>query len=249
MKYMGSKSRIAKYIVPIIQKYIDDNNCELYIEPFVGSASIIDKIICKNKVGSDLNKYLIALLNRVKNDLPLYEEVSKDLYDKCRFAFNNNLDEFEEWQTGNIGFLASYNGRWFDGGYAKSGYEKTKTGMRYRDYYKEAKQNLLKQSQSKEFKNICFKVCDYTKYNSNIKNAVFYIDPPYQNTKHYLNAMHFDYNKFWQWCRDISKNNIVIVSELEAPEDFTCIWQLEISRSIKAKNKSKSIEKLFMYNN
>lgn len=25
---------------------------------------------------------------------------------------------------GNIGFLASYNGRWFDGGYAKSGYEK-----------------------------------------------------------------------------------------------------------------------------
>ena len=36
MKYMGSKSRIAKDIVPIIQSYIDDNNCRLYIEPFVG---------------------------------------------------------------------------------------------------------------------------------------------------------------------------------------------------------------------
>ena len=28
MKYMGSKSRIAKDIVPIIQKCIDDNNIE-----------------------------------------------------------------------------------------------------------------------------------------------------------------------------------------------------------------------------
>lgn len=36
MKYMGSKSRIAKYIVPIIQKCIDDNGLEYYIEPFVG---------------------------------------------------------------------------------------------------------------------------------------------------------------------------------------------------------------------
>ena len=26
MKYMGSKSRIKKYIVPILQKIIDDNN-------------------------------------------------------------------------------------------------------------------------------------------------------------------------------------------------------------------------------
>ena len=30
MNYMGSKSRIAKYIVPIIQKCIDDNNIRLF---------------------------------------------------------------------------------------------------------------------------------------------------------------------------------------------------------------------------
>lgn len=36
MNYMGSKSRIAKYIVPIIQSYIDNNNINTYIEPFVG---------------------------------------------------------------------------------------------------------------------------------------------------------------------------------------------------------------------
>jgi len=36
MKYVGSKARIAKDIVPIIQKCIDDNGIELYVEPFVG---------------------------------------------------------------------------------------------------------------------------------------------------------------------------------------------------------------------
>lgn len=44
LKYMGSKSRIAKYIVPIIQKYIDENNIEKYVEPFVVGANVIDKI-------------------------------------------------------------------------------------------------------------------------------------------------------------------------------------------------------------
>lgn len=36
MKYMGSKSRIKKYIVPILQKLIDENNIKMYIETMVG---------------------------------------------------------------------------------------------------------------------------------------------------------------------------------------------------------------------
>ena len=46
---MGSKSRIAKHIVPIIQRYIDENNIKKYYEPFVGGANIIDKIDCPKK--------------------------------------------------------------------------------------------------------------------------------------------------------------------------------------------------------
>ena len=146
---MGSKSRIAKYIVPIIQRYIDENNIKKYYEPFVGGANIIDKIDCSKKIGSDLNKYLIALLKHVAEGDELYETVDKALYDKARTAFNNgDTSEFKDWQVGNIGFIASYNGRWFDGGYAKAGYEKTKNGERYRDYYREAKDNLMSQSQN-----------------------------------------------------------------------------------------------------
>lgn len=40
MKYFGSKSRITKDIVPIIQKAIDDNNINTYIEPFVGGGQM-----------------------------------------------------------------------------------------------------------------------------------------------------------------------------------------------------------------
>ena len=94
---MGSKSRVAKYIVPIIQKYIDDNEVTKYVEPFVGGANIIDKIQCKEKYGFDKNKFLIALLKRAQHYLPLYDEVNKDLYDKARNAFHNgDTTEFED---------------------------------------------------------------------------------------------------------------------------------------------------------
>ena len=65
MKYMGSKSRIAKYIVPIIQNYIDDYNIKTYVEPFCGGCNVIDKIKAERKVACDKQKYLIALYNNL----------------------------------------------------------------------------------------------------------------------------------------------------------------------------------------
>lgn len=245
MKYMGSKSRIAKYIVPIIQGYINESGSLYYLEPFVGGANVIDKIKCENKIGSDKNKYLIALLQRVQSGQSLYAEVPKELYDKARTAFNNgDTSEFEDWQVGNIGFIASYNGRWFDGGYAKPVYEKTKNGERYRDYYREAKDNILKQSEN--LKDIVFQCGDYRELYNPV-NMVIYCDPPYQGTKQYANAMTFDYDEFWQTMREWSKNNIVLISEQNAPDDFECIWEQEVSRSIKASDNKKATEKLFKY--
>ena len=62
MVYQGSKNKLAKFLVPIIQKYIDDNDIKTYIEPMVGGANLIDKIKCDNKIGADINEELIALL-------------------------------------------------------------------------------------------------------------------------------------------------------------------------------------------
>ena len=44
-----------------------------------------------------------------------------------------------------------------------------------------------------------------------------------------------------------SKNNVVLVSELFAPEDFECIWEMPVLRSIKPTDKSVAVEKLFKY--
>ena len=62
MVFMGSKSKYANYIVPILQKTIDDNSVTTYIECFVGGANIIDKIKCENRYGFDRSDTLIALL-------------------------------------------------------------------------------------------------------------------------------------------------------------------------------------------
>lgn len=244
MKYMGSKSRIAKDIVPIIQSYIDNSETDKYYEPFVGGANVIDKIKSSHKFASDLNPYLIALLIHVQKGGVLYDTVSKELYDKARTAFNTqNTSEFEDWQIGNIGFIASYNGRWFDGGYAKPTYEKTKNGLRYRDYYKEAATNLLEQAPN--LKGITFASCDYRK--SHPHGFVVYCDPPYAQTKQYSNARNFDYEEFWSIMKKWSKDNIVLVSEQTAPNDWQTIWEKPVSRSIKANDKSIAVEKLFLY--
>lgn len=71
MVYQGSKNRLAKFLVPIIQKYIDDNNIKTYIEPMCGSCSIIEKIQCDNRIAADVNDELITLLQYTKSDTNL----------------------------------------------------------------------------------------------------------------------------------------------------------------------------------
>ena len=66
IKYVGSKSRIAKHIVPIIQSYIDQTNASFYLEPFVGGANVIDKISCDKKIGYDINHYILNSVS-IKN--------------------------------------------------------------------------------------------------------------------------------------------------------------------------------------
>jgi DNA adenine methylase len=245
---MGSKSRIAKEIVPIIQKCVDYNiekyNNPVYIEIFVGGANVIDKIHCKYRIGLDVNKYLIALFQYLQNGGELPDTITREEYSKVR----SNKNDFPDWYVGCVGFLASYNGRFFDGGYAQSGIEKTKTGERFRDYYQESKNNILTQIKS-NFRDIDFICRDYQDIKDKLtyEDCVIYLDPPYQNTKQYANSKSFDYIHFWEWVRELSKNNFVLISEQNAPEDFTVIWEQEVSRSIKANDKSKSTEKLFTY--
>lgn len=241
MKYMGSKSRIKKEIVPIIQGFITEDTTA-YIEPFVGGCNVIDTISHNIKIGSDNNKYLIDLHKEAKQGINFPTYISKEHYSEVREAYKNNTDKFPNWYIGLVGFLASYNGRFFDGGYAKT---ITTSKGTIRNYYDEAKRNYIEQIPY--ITDIEFRYCDYSYYTTdNTKGAVIYCDIPYANVKQYATSRNFDYLKFWNWVRTMSTCNIVIVSELQAPNDFKCIYEQATTRTVDNTKRVNSVEKLFI---
>jgi len=44
MKYMGSKNRIAKHLLPIMLAECEKHGITKWVEPFVGGANMIDKV-------------------------------------------------------------------------------------------------------------------------------------------------------------------------------------------------------------
>lgn len=243
MVYQGSKNKIAKYIVPIIQKYIDDNNITTYIEPFCGGLNIIDKIKCKNRIASDYNEDLIALLKYIQQDNNLSiapEECSFEHYSDVRENKKQGTNKYSKEYTALIGYCASYGGRYFDGGYGRD----SKGG---RSIYTERLKNLKEQAPL--LNNIHLFCRDYKDYlNFDIKNAPFYLDPPYKDTKQY-SKQNIDYDEFYDFCKELSENNIVIISEYNMSDDFECIWQKEriILQKSDRVTGDKAIEKLFIY--
>ena len=239
MVYQGSKNRLTKYIVPIIQKQIDENNITTYIEPFVGGANVIDKISCENRIGSDINEELIALLKYIQEDNNISiapSECSFEHYAEVREARKLKTEKFSKEYTALIRFCASYGGRYFDGGYGRD----AKGG---RSIYAERLKNL--KEQAPHLDGIEFKSGDYRQYEST-KSALFYMDPPYKGTKQYSTKF-INYDEFYDFCRNLSKNNIVLISEYNMPPDFKCIWEKERTVKQDANKKGmKATEKLFM---
>ena len=66
MKYMGSKNRIAKHILPII--LAERKPKQWWVEPFVGGGNMIDKVDGR-RIGADSNKYVIQALMSIKYDI------------------------------------------------------------------------------------------------------------------------------------------------------------------------------------
>lgn len=242
MKYMGSKSRISKYIIPIIQEMLRDYNIKTYIEPFCGGCNIIDKIQCKNKIASDNNEFLIELFKHKEELNVLPEIVIKEHYSECRQAYyNNDFSKYPQWYIGAIGFLASYSGRFYDGGFNGQGFL---DGRSKRNYYDEAKRNLFAQIDS--LNGIKFQHGDYSQlYSKDLYNCLLYCDIPYKNTKQYNTSLNFDYDKFWNWAEMMSEKNIVLVSEYQAPDNWKCIWKKNLEKTMNHGNNVSAIEKLF----
>lgn len=239
--YMGSKAKYKKYIVPILQEAIDKNNVTQYIECFVGGANVIDAIKCEKRVGYDRSDTLIALLCQMRDDFDsVLKDGNRELWDKGKGYVKDGImpNDMTLAEIGAMEFFASFSNGGFPRGYAKN--------SETRDYFNEAYRNAEKQAPL--LKGIEFYCQNYWELKP-VKNAVIYLDPPYQGTKHYgyANQPRIDYRHFWNWVRKLSKNNFVFVSEQTAPNDFKSVWTQEVRRTTGKDNSFKAVEHLYVY--
>lgn len=226
---MGSKRRIKKHILPIILKNRKEG--QWYVEPFVGGANIIEDVD-NPRLGIDTNKFAIAVLSSITDGWEPPSVVTEQYYNNVK----NNKQNYPDMIVGYVGFQLSYGGKFF-GGYRRDAIGK-------RDYSKEAYKNT--KNQAKKLVGCYFINCSYDLLGA-IPESIIYCDPPYANTTKYKDG--FDHDKFWQWCRDKSnEGHSVFISEYDAPDDFECVWQMEITSSLtKDTGSKKGIEKLFVY--
>lgn len=243
MKYMGSKNRIAKFILPIMLKERVSED-QYWVEPFVGGANMIDKVI-GDRIGSDLDIDLISMWNELKKGWHPPEHVSFEEYSDMR---THKLDDkYPNHLLGFVKFGCSYAGRGWSGGYARnvkaSEPNSDELSRTTRNYCSESKRNILKQ-----LPNVIDVEFIHSSYNE-LKipnNSIIYCDPPYADTKKY-NSRGFNHEEFWQWCREKKlEGHTIFISEYSAPDDFNCIWEKEVNSSLtKDTGSKKAIEKLF----
>lgn len=235
---MGSKNRIAKYILPIMLDEMKKNNCTLFLDACVGGANLIDKLPNNiKKQGNDLNNYLIAMWKELqKGWIPKY--ITKEEYQDIK----QNKDKYEDFVVGYYGINTSFRGVWFSGFVGRI---ITKTNKE-RDYQIEALNNTLKQIQN-------LKDVEFTSYDifdlDPIEKSLIYCDIPYRDTSGYKDK--FNHDRFYDWCREMKqKGHIIFVSEYNMPSDFKEVWSMEVSSSLSANGNyggnKKSIEKLFI---
>lgn len=241
MKYMGSKSRIANNIKSILTKHLTKDRW--YIEPFAGGMNMICNINHQKRLASDNNNYLISMWIYLCNGYEFPKKISKEIYSEYRKKFNQKGfsglgNTLEEAMIGWIGFMGSFNGRFFDGGY--SGHD-----VKGRDYISEQIRNTL--SQVEKMQGVKFLSGNYDIIDIP-KNSVIYCDIPYNDTKQYSTSKGFDHESFWQWCREKTNDgNDVIISEYKAPQDFVCIWEKKVTNAMNIKKTYNPTEKLFVH--
>lgn len=229
MKYMGSKARYAKYLLPIILK--DRKPGQWYVEPFVGGGNVLH-LVDGNKLANDSNGYVISMLEAVSNGWAPPSSITEEEYNKARI----NRFDMPKFEVGFIAIGASYSGKWF-GGYARGNDNKGKP----RNYALESRNNILKQAKGLR---AVYSTGSYDEMPIP-PDSIIYCDPPYADTTKYDTG--FDTDNFWKWCDEkAEQGHQVFVSEYEAPENWECIWSKEVNSSLtKNTGAKKAVEKLF----
>jgi len=228
---MGSKNRIAKFVLPIMLKEANEKGITTWVEPFVGGANMIDKVPNNfQRIGIDYNAHTIEALIAIRDLVDkLPNEVTVEHYNLLKGTAPDPI-------TSLIRFGASFGGK-FENGYAR------RNG---KSMWGECVRNSKKQSP--KLKGIELIHDSYDAY-TDFENCLIYCDPPYEGTTSYKTG-DFNSYEFWEYVRFMSEKNLVFVSEYKAPDDFICVWEGEIKTNFASQRDEathKAVEKLFKF--
>lgn len=229
MQYLGGKFRTAKYIVPFLQKALDDSGLP-YVEPFVGGCNILPNVkSVQGRMAGDINEPLVNMYEALATGW-----IPPDTIDEAKYAELKALQDKADPLMAFAGFGCSFSGKWF-GGYARSG---------SRNYAKNCKNVLLKlvpKIQGVRWYSGSF--FDLSLY----RRSLIYCDPPYANTTQYDFCGGFNHTQFYDKCRELRKEgHFVFVSEYAMPDDFVEVLSIETKTDIRTKTgKSTRTEKIF----
>lgn len=231
MRYLGGKSRLSKYIAPIIKNHSDGK--EQYVEPFVGSAAVAERL-ARNGFSlpmllADAAEDLILMYRKLQSGWVPPTRVPEHFY---KTLMNCNTPSA---LRGFVGYGCSWGGKFF-GGYARG---------EGRNYAAESSRALRKTIN--HLGGARFILSDYRELVLDAP-SIIYCDPPYRGTTKYEAVPEFCSDDFWVRVRGWeSEGHTVIVSEYAAPEDFVCIWQKKHHTSVRSKEGSeRRTESLFM---
>jgi DNA adenine methylase len=249
--YHGGKQRLGLTIANVItDEVLDrvDDGFELkgYCEPFCGMLGVYQHIPelfepegCEEEsignikyLAGDRNGSVIKMWQAAQRGWKPPTTCSETKYNRIKNSKGDSA------LKGFIGHECSFGGQFFQGYVNKYDCKKNP---------KKASQKVSNIANRLQFVN--FKSVNYINY-SNLKNYVIYCDPPYFNTKcqysnNFINA------DFWHWCLQMSKNNIVFISEYKIPTELKmnvdCVYSKQsVSNSVTGK-KCTGIEKLFCF--
>jgi site-specific DNA-adenine methylase len=211
--YHGGKQRIGQKLAQVIYDESMDISEEEgfqikgYCEPFSGMLGVYkyipelfkdQKPELEYKAG-DINKSVIMMWKAVQQGWKPPLKCTKEQF----FEIKNNGKSSAE--KGYIGHLFSFRSIYF-GGYANhiTPSRMIKTSTRVQDIATELNKVKFSSGSYKQF--------------SELKDYVIYCDPPYLETRQcyvdeYGKLFGFDTQEFLTWCREMSKNNLVFVSD------------------------------------
>lgn len=256
MRYMGSKRRIADQILPIILKARKPG--QWYVEPFCGGCNIL-KLVDGKRMAGDVHSELIAYLKALQNgweppDIITEEEYIRLKKDLSAPAHLRGYAGFTH-SFGSI-FFGTYS-RYPDNRIAKSWDSsipfnlKNTVGVKLKGNYRNIHYTgAIRKKEASDLrpliKGVKFFNCSY--FDLPVpKKSLLYCDPPYQNTSGYKTNF-FPHDNFFEWCRRMSydEGHTVFISEYNAPDDFKCVWQTEVTETLRSKGKANvKVEKLF----